>query len=405
LPDQHRLPDGSFARAAAVASVLFVLGCAASYGGLLSHAYPGDAGTYAEYARELVHDGRIPYRDFYVEYPPGAVPVFVTPVLIWDAHYILVHKLLMTACGVGFVVCAAWILRRLGLSYVRLVPIVLAPPLMGPVFLNRYDPVAALLGSLALVALLRGRDWTSSAVLGAATAIKLYAAVFVPVAARRVRDRTGSAVAYVVGGAVFVLPFFVLAPGGVGWSLWTQAKRHLQIESLGASILLVGSKLGIHRVDWIAGKPGSVDLGGTLADTVGVLASVLAVVLVLLVAWAYWRGPDDDARLVTAWAASITAFTVFGKVLSPQYLTWLVPLVPLAAGRKGLYAAGSFLAALAFTQPEYIVDKHGLQEQNWAVWALIVRNGFLVATFVFLYLQLRGGVAARVTPGRRSRPT
>jgi hypothetical protein len=42
------------------------------------------------------------------------------------------------------------------------------------------------------------------------------------------------------------------------------------------------------------------------------------------------------------------------------------------------------------TQPEYIVDKHGLQAQNWAVWALAARNGFLVATFVFLYLQLRG---------------
>ncbi len=391
-----------FRPAVLVASALFVLGCAVAYGGLFSHAYPGDAGTYAEYARELVHNGRIPYRDFYIEYPPGAVPVFVLPALIWDAHYILVHKLLMTACGVGFVVCSAWTLRRLGLSYLRLAPIVLAPPLLGPVFLNRYDPVAALLGSLALVALLRGRERTSGAVLGVATAVKIYAGVFVPVAARRVRDRTGSAIAYVVGGAVFVLPFFVLAPGGVGWSLWTQAKRHLQIESLGASILLVGSKLGIHHVDWIAGAPGSIDLGGHPADAVGVLASIVSVGLVVLVAWTYWRGPDDDARLVTAWAASITAFTVFGKVLSPQYLTWLVPLVPLAAGRKGAYAAISFLGALALTQPEYIVDKHGLQEQNWAVWALALRNGLLVATFVFLFLQLRSGLAARTVRERAS---
>ncbi|HEY7537978.1 MAG TPA: glycosyltransferase family 87 protein [Gaiellaceae bacterium] len=375
---------------AVAASVLFVVGCAVAYGGLLSHAYPGDAGTYAEYARELVRDHRIPYRDFYIEYPPGAVPVFLAPALVWDAHYILVHKLLMTACGVGFVVCAAWILRRLGLSYLRLAPVVLAPPLMGPVFLNRYDPVAALLGSLALVALLRGRERESGATLGAATAIKLYAAVFVPVAARRVRDRVGSAVAYVVGAAVFVLPFFLLAPGGVGWSLWTQLRRHLQIESLGASILLVWSKLGIHHVNWVAGSPGSVDVDGFLADAIGMLTSLVAVALVLLVAWTYWRGPDDDARLVTAWAASITAFTVFSKVLSPQYMTWLAPLVPLAAGRKGAYAACTFLAALVLTQPEYIVDKHGLQAQNWAVWALAARNGFLVATFVFLYLQLRG---------------
>jgi hypothetical protein len=194
---------------------------------------------------------------------------------------------------------------------------------------------------------------------------------------------------------VLVLPFFAIAPGGVGFSLWSQAKRHLQIESLGSSLLLAGSKLGVHEVDWTAGKPGSVDLAGSTADVVAMLSSILAVGLVLLVAVTYWRGPDDDARLVTAWAAAVTAFTVFGKVLSPQYMTWLVPLVPLAAGRKGLYAAGTLLAALALTQPEYIVDKHGLQEQNWAVWALLLRNGFLVATFALLYAQLREGGGSR----------
>ena len=77
-----------------------------------------------------------------------------------------------------------------------------------------------------------------------------------------------------IAAAVLVLPFFLLAPGGVGFSLWTQLRRHLQIESLGASILLVGSKLGIHHVGWIDGKPGSIDLGGLTADTVGVISSV-----------------------------------------------------------------------------------------------------------------------------------
>ena len=133
----------------------------------------------------------------------------------------------------------------------------------------------------------------------------------------------------------------LLAPGGVGYSFWTQLKRHLQIESLGSSILLAGSKLGIHHVHWIRGKPGSIDLGGRLPDVVGGLSSLLSIALVLLVARAYWQGRDDDRRLVTAWAAAIAAFTIFGKVLSPQYLTWLVPVIPLAAGRKGLYAAGT----------------------------------------------------------------
>jgi len=210
-----------------------------------------------------------------------------------------------------------------------------------------------------------------------------------PLAARRVRSTVAAGKAYILAGAVLTLPFVVLAPGGVRFSLWTQLKRHLQIESLGASILLAGSKLGIHHEGWIAGKPGSIDLGGATADVVGVVTSLLAVALVVLVAWIFWHGPDDDARLVTAWAAAITAFTVFGKILSPQYLTWLVPLVPLAAGRKGRNAAILFLVVLSLTQFEYIVDKHGLQKQNWAVWVLLIRNVGLVATFFLLLAQLR----------------
>jgi hypothetical protein len=375
-------------RTTVVAGALYLVACAVAYGGLFSHAYPGDVGTYADYGRALVLHGRIPYRDFYDEYPPGSVPVFALPVLIWNAHYVLVFKLLMTACGLGFTVCAAWTIRRLGLSPLRLAPVVLAPVLMGPVFLNRYDPLPAFLVSLALVALLRGQERLSGGLLGAGTVIKLYPAVVLPVAVRRVRSLAGAGAAYLVTAAVLFLPFFLLAPGGVGFSLWTQAKRHLQIESLGASILLAGSKLGIHHEGWIRGKPGSIDLGGMAADVTGVLSSVLAIALVLAVAWVFWRGHDDDARMVTAWAAAVSAFVVFGKVLSPQYLTWLVPLVPLAAGRRGRQAAMAFFAVLAITQLEYLGGRHGQRDQNWSVWVLLVRNLGLVATFGLLLAQL-----------------
>jgi uncharacterized membrane protein len=317
-------------------------------------------------------------------------------VLIWNAHYVLVFKLLMTACGLGIVLCSASLVRRLGLSAWRLAPAVAAPVLMGPVFLNRYDPVPALLTALALVALLAARERTAGALLGAGTAIKLYPAIVVPVAVRRVKSLAGAGVAFVVAGAVLFVPFFLLSPGGVGYSLWTQVKRHLQIESLGASILLAGSKLGIHHEHWIAGKPGSVDLGGLAADTVGVLTSLLSLALVAVAAWVFWRGPDDDSRHVTAWAAVVAAFVVFGKVLSPQYLTWLLPFVPFAAGRKGRAAAVVFFVALALTQFEYLLpDKHGLENQNRMVWVLLLRNLALVAVFVLLLGALRDATRVR----------
>ncbi len=378
-------------RAAVVACGLFVLVCVVSYGGLLSHAYPGDTAWYAKYGRALVNDGRLPYRDFYDEYPPGSVPVFAAPAVIWDAHYVLVFKLLMTVCGVGIVGCAAWTVRRLGLGYARLVPVVLAPAFMGPLFFNRYDPVPAFFTSLGLVMLLRGRDRATGALLGIATAVKVYPAVVLPVTYRRIRERKGAAGWFAAAFAALVLPFAAIAPGGVGFSAWTQAKRHLQLESLGSSVLLVFSKLGIHHENWVAGAPSTNDLDGALADTVGMVSSVVTLVLVLLVARTYWRGPDTDARLVTAWAAAVSAFVVFGKVLSPQFLVWLVPLVPLAAGRRGRLAAGVFLAALALALPEYLYAEEGLLVQNWTVWLLLARNALLVLMFWLLYTELRDG--------------
>jgi hypothetical protein len=217
--------------------------------------------------------------------------------------------------------------------------------------------------------------------------MKVYPAVTALVTAWRVRDRIGAAIAYLAAGAVLTLPFVVLAPGGVGFSLWTQAKRHLQIESLGSSILLLLAKLGLYDAHWIAGDPGSIDLAGTLPDVVGVLSTLASVALVLAVVWAWRRGPDDETRLVTAWAAALAAFTVFGKVLSPQYLTWLLPFVPLAAGRRGLYAAGTFLAALALTQPYSYGGR--VLDFDWTVWPLLARNLLLVATFALLYSSLR----------------
>ena len=384
-------------RTALVACALFLLSCLLGFGGLLSHAFPGDTETYSRYGRALVNHGRIPYHDFYDEYPPGSVPVFAAPAAIWDAHYVLVFKLLMTACGVGCVVCAVWIVQRLRLTSWRLAPLVLAPILMGPVFLNRYDLLPALLTSLALVSVLRARGVATGALLGAGTAIKIYSVVTLPLAWRRLEGpvrrgrslKAGPIVAFVVTAGILFLPFFAIAPGGVGFSFKTQIERHLQIETLGSSLLLAGSKLGIHHVDWIAGKPGSIDLGGALPDVVATLSSLLALALVALVAVRYWRGPDTDARLVTAWAAAVAAWTIFGKVLSPQYMTWLAALVPFAAGRRGLHAAAVLLGALMLTQVEYFGGDHGLRDQDWVVWALLLRNLLLVWCFVLLYAQLR----------------
>ena len=62
--------------------------------------------------------------------------------------------------------------------------------------------------------------------------------------------------------AVVVLPFAIVAFGGLGFSFYTQSTRPLQVESLGASILLAADSVGVYDAHMIGGKANSNDLDG-----------------------------------------------------------------------------------------------------------------------------------------------
>src|SRR5581483_7007149 len=95
---------------------------------------------------------------------------------------------------------------------------------------------------------------------------------------------------------------------------------------------------------------GSQNLVGPGADAIGAAQTALQIVA-LLALWAWFaRGPAERGRFLQASAACVCAFVAFGKVLSPQFLIWLVALVALVRGRRGLLAGALLVAALALTQ-------------------------------------------------------
>ena len=100
--------------AAGAAVVVHFLACLFSYGGLLSASRRGDTVHYREFATQIVDRGLVPYRDFYVEFPPGALPAFVTPDALGTDHYFLLFKLLMASCGALTLVLAARSLAAVG---------------------------------------------------------------------------------------------------------------------------------------------------------------------------------------------------------------------------------------------------------------------------------------------------
>jgi hypothetical protein len=137
----------------------------------------------------------------------------------------------------------------------------------------------------------------------------------------------------------------------------------------------------------VTGAPGSQNLIGRAADAVGFLSSAIEVVAVLFVAWLYRRGRNDPQRLVLAVAAAVVAFIAFGKVLSPQYLVWLIPLVPLVELGVGLVVSALLVVALVMTQLEFYDSDH-VAQLGTVSWLVLARNLVLVAMFVVLTRRL-----------------
>jgi hypothetical protein len=375
---------------------MFIASWAAIHRGFYAREEIVDTPVYERYGRAM-DEGKVPYRDFAVEYPPGALTVFLLPARgepDFDA-FTRRFEALMAACGamlIGFVAVA---LTALGAGLRRLAAalgfVALAPLLLGSVLLSRFDLWPATLTLAALAALLAGRLRIGHGVLGLAVAAKLYPAVLMPIAVAYAWKREGRREALRCAGtfagaaALVFLPFLVLSPGGVWDSVTRQASRPLQIESVGSALLLAAHQaFGLDIT--MDSSHGSQNLEGALPDALAVAQSALQA-LALVAVWAVFaRGPAEPERLVLASAAALTAFVALGKVLSPQFLIWLVPLVPLVRGRRGLVASGLLALAMALTQLwfPYRYWDLALRFDEVASWLVFVRDLVLLALLALL---------------------
>jgi uncharacterized membrane protein len=381
-------------RAALVAIPVYVAACAVPDGGLFRAARFRDVHVYQGYAQKLLH-GALPYRDVFVEYPPGAFAVFLPPTAFGAGHYNAAFKALMALCGAATIVLAALVLAELGASGRRIAVavalLVLAPIALGPISLNTYDAWPALLTVLALWLLLRGLDLAAFGALGLAVSAKVYPLVLVPLAAWFVWRRAGPRrVAVTLGllvlvAAVVVAPFAAYAPHGVFESFRSQATRGLQVESFGASLLLVLDRLGLYdaqvvRTTGVAGR----NLAGGTADAVAVGLLVVEALAVATVWALYTQARDARERLPLAFAAAVAGFLAFTKVFSPQYLVWLLPLVVVAGGP----VAVALTAAAVVLAQVWFFHYGALFRLEWPVWLLLARDLAMVALYGVLAVGL-----------------
>jgi hypothetical protein len=375
----------------APAVALVVVWATALSFGPLADSHVNDFNVYLGYV-EAVGDGLYPYRDFELEYPPLALGPILLPGLFTTDRgaYEDIFGVLMLL--VALVVL--WLTARLADPRPRTAAwlVALAPLLTGAIIRARFDLVPVALTLAALLALHRDRVTLCFGLLGAGAMTKLFPALLVPIlaawlwAAGRRREAARGVVAFLAVVIVVSGPFL-----GEGYldAFSFQLERPVQIESTPASVLfaLGGSE--------VTGTPANPDrfksngLDGGDADLVaGAFAVVLAAILALVVAGVAWR-PGDRHALLLGVLAALLAFAGLGKVLSPQFMVWLVPFAALAWVNGERALALLCATAIGLTQVEFPGRYMRLvAEDETTIVVVGIRNGVLLAALSLALARL-----------------
>lgn len=391
---------------AAVGAACFVLAWLSLHSGLYDGPVITDTGLYRDYGERML-DGEVPYRDFELEYPPGALPAFALPALGSGERFDLLFEGLMLLCGAAGVALLAAALGAAGTAPGALAGGVafaaFSPLLLGPVLQTRFDLWPAALVTGALAALAAGRPRLGLGVLAAAVTAKLYPLVLLPLALLYVARRFGTREAAVAFGVFCAVALLVAGPFAlVGWdglvgSVTRQTGRPLQVESLGAAVLLVADRMQLYDAV-VVSSHGSQNLAGPLPDALARWQTVAQALAVALVWVLFVRSSRDAARLFAASAAAVVAFVAFGKVLSPQFAIWLLPLVPLVVVRGSVAPLLVLAAALVATQAWFPSRYWDVVAVEGVVWLVLLRDVLLVALFALLLPLMARGRGARGSP-------
>jgi hypothetical protein len=242
--------------------------------------------------------------------------------------------------------------------------------------------------------------------LGAAGAVKLWPFAIVPLwlaweAKSRGFWRLVTTGLWVVAGAVLVsLPVLPRAGWEVLSFLKYHASRGIQIETTWSTVALLLARLGL-----VTAHPehnfGAFHVAGRLPAVFATLSlpfMLLFALLPQLVAIARGFARGRFRIFEHALVGGVVGFMIAGKVLSPQFMLWIAPLLPLAV--EG--AAGSFLAlaTMALTTVVYPYFSPALEQREpghgWALAAISSRNLLLVGWYGLSLYRVLGGFKLRL---------
>lgn len=386
----------------------------------------GDVKLYHDYA--LAFWTRRPFAHMLpVEYPPLAIVPFTLTLLPPIADYQALYAYWMGALVIlGFVGFQRYSTQRKAVVYALYLIVGAAATLLA-----RFDIVPALITLAALWATQRRRFGYAYVLIAVGVLLKLYPAFLLPVVliahARaatgraRIEGRSvptdpgvrwwqdGPRVALrrlwaqpatprVALGALLSLGLIVVGfacayavnPAGAFTGFTYASDRPLQVESTPASLLWLGTLVGI---------PARPEYSFVSLNFVGSLDALLkplsAVALLAACGLVYWRQAQGRLTVGQAFLACLCAVLATNKIFSPQYLIWVLPIVAAVEGFDLFW-----LAVCVLTTINYPI----IYQMRHPIWTVTFTPAFMLVlaarNLLLIYITVRAIIRPkRVAPG------
>ncbi|WP_405873622.1 MULTISPECIES: glycosyltransferase 87 family protein [unclassified Streptomyces] len=356
---------------------------------------------------ETLRTGTFPLDDVTWQYPPAAALAILSPALLGFLSYPTAFFVLAFVADLAVLSLLLYAGLRPGKALRGAWVWVVGVPLLGPTVYARYDVMVT---AVAVAGLLAGarHPRVMGVLVGFGAMVKVWPALLL------VGVRKRGAWGWAAGTVVALSALFAVSMPGAFSFLTFQRNRGTEVESLGSLVFHIARQFG-----WdgrVLFNYGSVEFVGPYVNLVSSAALFLTgVAFGWLLLWRLMATRFLPNTLADAAFTGVLMFTATSRVISPQYMVWLVGTAAVClcfrSSRMGL-PVGLVLAAAFVTVLEFpIWFQHVVMSDTLGVTLLTVRNGLLVVAALLAAVELwrstvsREPVPALPTQATRTRET
>ncbi|MFR0352088.1 glycosyltransferase 87 family protein [Streptomyces sediminimaris] len=363
-----------------------------------------DVSVYYQGWYETLRHGAFPRGDVTWQYPPAAALAILSPALLGFLSYAKAFFVLAFLADLAVLALLLYTGPRPGKTLRGAWVWVAGVPLLGPTVYARYDVMVT---AVAVAGLLAGarRPRVMGALLAFGAMLKVWPALLLTGARGR------AAWAWAAATALSLTAAFALSMPGAFAFVTFQRNRGTEVESVGSLVFHVARHFG-----WdgqVLLNYGSVEFLGpyvTLVSSAALFLTGVAfgwLLLWRLMATRFLPNTPADAAFV-----AVLMFTATSRVISPQYMVWLVGTGAVCLcfrGSRMRLPVGLVLAAAFVTVLEFPVwFQHVVMSDTLGVTLLVLRNGLLLAAALLAAVRLWRSAVPREPlppgPARAERP-